>query len=77
MYNNEVVFNNHENGMKVARILLEEGYVVMLSYEEQLFVVNWEWCPSDYPDRNDVIFMSREVFEEKYCEIVNDEEGEE
>lgn len=77
MYNNEVVFDNHENGMKVAQILLEEGYVVMLSYEEQFLVVNWEWCPSDYPDRNDVIFMSREVFEEKYCEIVNDEEGEE
>ena len=32
---NELVFKNHENGFKVAKMLLDEGNVVMLSYEEE------------------------------------------
>lgn len=62
MYNNEIAFDNHENGMKVAKILLEEGYIVMLSYEEQLLIVNWEWGS----DRNHVVFMPLDKFEENY-----------
>ena len=33
---NQLVFKNHENGYQVAKILLDEGKVVMLSYEEEL-----------------------------------------
>ena len=34
MYKNEIAFKDHFNGMSVAEMLLEEGNVVMLSYED-------------------------------------------
>lgn len=61
---NELTFRNHEKGMEVAKTLLDENYVVMLSHEEDLLVLNWEWSP--YADRNDVIFMARDEFEEDF-----------
>ena len=73
---NELVFKNHENGFKVAKILLDEGNVVMLSYEEQFLIVNWEYGEDGYADRNCVIFMRRdeyeEEFDEQYEDIMND-----
>ena len=68
---NELAFKNHDNGFKVAKMLLDENYVVMLSYEEDLLILNWEWSERD-ADRNDVVFMRRDEFDEKYCEIVDD-----
>lgn len=72
MYKNELTFYNHENGMKVAKMLLEENNVVMLSYEEDLLVLNWEWTPSAQPDRNYVVFMSRDEYEEEQDEIAKE-----
>lgn len=69
---NELVFKNHSRGLGVAKALLDEGNVVMLSYEEEFLVLNWEWCESGYADRNEVVFMPRWELEEKYCEIVDD-----
>lgn len=70
----EIAFDNHENGMAIARMLLEEHYVVMLSYEENLLIVNYEFSPCS--DRNGVVFMQRDEFEEledKICDdILND-----
>ena len=71
--NNEIVFNNHHKGLAVAKALLDEDYVVMLSYEEGLLVLNYEWSAGG-ADRNDVVFMSRDRFALKYCELVNDDE---
>ena len=68
---NELAFKNHDNGFKVAKMLLDENYVVMLSYEEDLLILNWEWSERG-ADRNDVVFMGRWEFDEKYCEIVDD-----
>lgn len=68
---NEIAFRNKENALKVAEILLEEDNCVLLSKEEDLYVVNYEY--SQYSDRNDVIFMDREEFESKYYEIVEEE----
>ena len=68
---NELTFKNHDNGFKVAKMLLDEDYVVMLSYEEDLLILNWEWSERG-ADRNDVVFMRRDEFDEKYCEIVDD-----
>lgn len=68
----ELAFKNHDNGFKVAKMLLDEGNVVMLSYEEEFLVLNWEWCESGYADRNEVVFMLKWEFEEKYYEIVDD-----
>lgn len=72
MYNKELAFKNHDNGMLVAQMLLKEGYVVMLSLEEDLLIINYEWSERD-ANRNDVVFMSRYDFEEKYCEIIKEE----
>ena len=65
MYKNEIAFKDHFNGMQVAEMLLQEGNVVMLSYEEDLLIVNWEWCESGFADRNEVVFMSRCEYEEE------------
>ena len=64
MYNNELAFRNHEKGLLVAKALLDEHYVVLLSYEENLLIINWEYSPKS--NRNDVVFMNREEFEEEY-----------
>ena len=72
MFNNEIAFNDHEAGLEVAKMLLNEGYVVLLSHEEKLLIVNFEWSPN-FADRNDMVFMSRENFEDKYCEICKEE----
>lgn len=64
MYEHEIVFKNHDAGMKVAKALLDEDYVVLLSYEEQLLVLNYEWSERG-ADRNDVVFMPRYKYEEE------------
>lgn len=59
---NEIAFKSHEIGFEVANRLLDEEYVVMLSYEEDFLIVNFEYSP--HSDRNNVIFMNREEWEE-------------
>ena len=71
MYVHEISFYNHEKGWQVAKALLDEHYVVMLSYEENLLILNYEWSPLS--DRNDVVFMPRDEFEEKYVEMIDEE----
>lgn len=71
----ELTFKDHNRGFDVARLLLNEGYVVMLSYEEDLLIVNYEWS-ENRADRNDMVFMRRdeyeEEFDEQYEDIMND-----
>ena len=66
MYKNEIAFKNHERGFEVAKKLLEEEYVVMLSHEEDLLIVNWEWCEAPQADRNCIVFMPRYEYEEEF-----------
>jgi hypothetical protein len=66
---NELAFKNHSRGLGVAKALLDEGNVVMLSYEEEFLILNWEWCEAD---RGEIVFMPHWEFDEKYCEIVDD-----
>ena len=61
---NEISFYNHKKGMMVAKALLDEHYVVMLSYEEDLLILTYEW--SHESNRNDMIFMRKDEFEEEY-----------
>ncbi len=64
----ELVFETPEAAFETVRQLLTKGhYVVMLSMEEQFWIVNYLY--SDLCNRNDAVFMSREDFEEKYCEV--------
>lgn len=60
----ELTFKNHENGFQVAKMLLEEGNVVLLSYEEEFLILNWEWCESGYADRNYIAFLQRHELDE-------------
>ena len=72
----ELVFETPDAAFETVRQMLTRGrYVVMLSREEQLWVVNYQY--SDTCNRNDVVFMSREDFEEKYCEASNGYEQQE
>ena len=73
MYRNEIAFHNHKKAFEVAAALLEESYVVLLSCEEDLIILNYEWS-ENFADRNDMVFMRRDEFEEKYCEIVKEED---
>ena len=60
---NEIAFKNHSNGFKVAKMLLDEGNVVMLSYEEEFLILNWEFSEHG-ADRNDMVLMRRDEFED-------------
>ena len=60
---NELAFANEDSATTVARILMNEDYVVMLSKEENLTIVNFEY--SQYSDRNGVVFMSRDEYKEE------------
>lgn len=64
MLKNELTFYDHNRGLEVAKALLAEHYVVMLSLEEELLVVNYEW--SHNSDRNDMVFMSRDEYEDEW-----------
>lgn len=53
---NELAFNTFEDAWTVAKILMDNNYVIMLSKEESLIILNYEWSP--YGDRNYVVFGS-------------------
>lgn len=72
---NELAFTDYERGFDVAKALLDEGYIVMLSYEEEFLILNYEFSEHG-ADRNDVVLMRRdeyeEEFDEQYEDIMND-----
>lgn len=70
MFKNEIAVSDKESAMKIANILVDEEYCVMLSREEDLYIIDFEY--SEYSDRNNVIFMDRETFEQKFKEIVKE-----
>lgn len=65
---NELAFETADAAFEVVGRMLTDGhYVVMLSREESLWIVNYEY--SDLCNRNDVVFMSREEFGENYLAV--------
>lgn len=74
MYKNELAFKDHLDGMTVAELLLKEGYIVLLSYEEDLLIINWEWCESGYPNRNEMVFMPKWEYEEELEDIYSEKD---
>lgn len=72
----ELTFHDWQSCIAVADILMDEGYVVMLSREENLYIINYVWSSERYADRSNVVFMEREDFEQKFYED-DDEENEE
>lgn len=63
-----VSIRNYDDACALAKILIDNDYVVMLSVEEQLYIVSAIWSER-HADRNDVVFMNRCTFEEKYVEV--------
>lgn len=71
----ELVFDTPEAAFETVRQLLTEGnYVVMLSREEQFWIMNYIY--SDRCDGNDAVFMRRDDFDENYCEVREDDDAE-
>ena len=69
----ELAFDTPEAAFETVRQMLTKGhYVVMLSREEQLWIVNYEY--SDLNDRNDMVFMRRDEFDEKFVSVEEEDE---
>ena len=68
---NEMALHSFEDAVTIAKLLLDNGYVTMISREEQLYIVNYVWSHRG-ADRNDVAFMDREELED----IIFDTESE-
>lgn len=67
-----VAVHEYEDAALLAHILIDNDYVAMISREENLFIVSAIWSER-HADRNDVVFMDRCTFEEKYVEVTEDE----
>lgn len=57
-----LAFDTYDAAATVQKILLEQGYCVMMSREENLWILNWVWTETP-ADRNDVIFINRGKYE--------------
>lgn len=68
-----IAVHSYEDACALSKILLDNGNAVMITEEEELFIVNWVWCDSGFPDRNDVVFRNRAELE---IELMQAEEGE-
>ena len=65
MSEGELAFDTAAAAFETVRQMLTAGhYVVMVSREEELWIVNYIYY--DTCSRNDAVFMSREDFEEDY-----------
>lgn len=63
-----VGIKNYEDAAAIQKILIDNDYCVMMSREEDLWVLNWVWS-ENRANRNDVIFISRADYEfEQYKE---------
>ena len=67
----EIALDTYEDAVATAEILLRNNYVVMLSREEAMFIVNAVFAV--YGDRNDAVFMSREYFDDTYMPRVDEQ----
>ena len=54
----EIACHDHDRALRITKELLEEDYVVMLSQEEGLWIINAVWS-ENCGNRNDVVFMGR------------------
>lgn len=69
---NEIVIREKEAALQVIGILVEEDHCVMLSKEDDFYIINYEYA--EYSNRNNVVFMNREVFDDNYSQIIDDNE---
>ena len=67
----EISLHDKETALKIANILVDEDYVVMISREEDLYIINYLYAR--YSDRNYVVFMDRADFDTNYYDMTNEE----
>ena len=72
-----LTFNNLQEATTVADILMKNGYAVLLTREEYLYVINWVWCESGTANRNDVVFRNRGAIDDELFDKANDNDNEE
>ena len=65
---NEIAFTDYNRGFDVAKALLDEGYVVLLSYEEEFLILNYEFSEHN-ANRDDIVFMRHDEYEEDLDEL--------
>lgn len=63
----EIVCHTFENMQKIVAYLLTENYIVCVSREDELYIVNYEWSP--FGNRNDIVFMTRDNYEDELDEL--------
>ena len=70
--NNEITCHSLESAQRMQELLLQEGYVCMMSVEEKLYILNyvlgsWDsYAERARADRNAVVFLDRDTFEEEW-----------
>lgn len=69
-----IAVKSFEDAVIIMKVLIENGNAVMLTQEENLWIVNWVWCDSGFADRNDVIFINRAEYE---CDLWEYNQGKE
>jgi len=70
---------NWEKANTLTKILIEEGYAVLTTLEENLIVINYRYAnnyPCSQPDRNNVVFMSTEDYWDMRDEETKEAESE-
>jgi len=74
-YVQEIALKDRDNALEMAKVLVEEGYVVQLSREEKLWILDFE-STFEYgqANRNGMVFMSVEEFDDRYYEKVSDDD---
>lgn len=62
-----LTISNRDDALKIASMLIDNDYAVMLTTEEDLTIINYvNCCCSNHFARNDVVFMHREDFENHF-----------
>ena len=61
--NNEIAVDNLRDALDLATILTNQQYIVMISKEENLYIINYIY--SRNCNRNNVVFQNREIVEEE------------
>ena len=58
-----IALDNVEDALKIMAILIENNYCTMLSREEDFYIVSLEFALN--ANRNEVVFNSREEYEDE------------
>lgn len=61
MNSNEIAVQSMEEASKIAEVLLENNYAVMLTREEHLYIINYTWVEGC--NRNAMVFITQEEYE--------------